>query len=177
MFLVLSFLISSLFREFIFLNNFFFVSFHISMKSSFLVKKGLFIIFYILFSILHFKKPVNTFYKLWLHFFLFFSLVFAGPGNDVQVGQLLQCVIRSIDKTRKVVYLSSDQDIVSRCVVISLWYIFFICYATLFFFSLREFSSINNYPDPLLSLLQFTNVTGEGSKRYFNWPPRPWNDG
>ncbi|XP_022156044.1 rRNA biogenesis protein RRP5 isoform X2 [Momordica charantia] len=40
----------------------------------------------------------------------------SGPGNDVQVGQLLQCVIRSIDKTRKVVYLSSDQDIVSRCV-------------------------------------------------------------
>ncbi|XP_038881067.1 rRNA biogenesis protein RRP5 isoform X2 [Benincasa hispida] len=38
------------------------------------------------------------------------------PGNEVQVGQLLQCVVRSIDKTRKVVYFSSDQDIVSSSV-------------------------------------------------------------
>ncbi|CAK9319362.1 unnamed protein product [Citrullus colocynthis] len=37
-------------------------------------------------------------------------------GNEVHVGQLLQCVVRSIDKTRKVVYFSSDQDIVSSSV-------------------------------------------------------------
>ncbi|KAE8649759.1 rRNA biogenesis protein RRP5 [Cucumis sativus] len=36
--------------------------------------------------------------------------------NEVHVGQLLQCVVRSIDKTRKVVYFSSDQDIVSSSV-------------------------------------------------------------
>lgn len=32
-------------------------------------------------------------------------------------GQLVQGVVKSIDKVRKVVYLSSDRDIVSKCVV------------------------------------------------------------
>ncbi|XP_022966127.1 rRNA biogenesis protein RRP5 [Cucurbita maxima] len=38
------------------------------------------------------------------------------PGIELHVGQILQCVVRSIDKTRKVVYLSSDQDTVSSSV-------------------------------------------------------------
>ncbi|KAL5741947.1 hypothetical protein ACOSP7_028679 [Xanthoceras sorbifolium] len=35
---------------------------------------------------------------------------------EVRPGQLLQGVVRSIDRTRKVVYLSSDTDTVSKCV-------------------------------------------------------------
>ncbi|XP_028055134.1 rRNA biogenesis protein RRP5 isoform X14 [Camellia sinensis] len=34
----------------------------------------------------------------------------------VNIGQLLQGVVKSVDKTRKVVYLSSDPDVVSKCV-------------------------------------------------------------
>ncbi|KAL7197319.1 hypothetical protein ACSBR2_019960 [Camellia fascicularis] len=34
----------------------------------------------------------------------------------VNIGQLLQGVVKSVDKTRKVVYLSSDPDTVSKCV-------------------------------------------------------------
>lgn len=34
----------------------------------------------------------------------------------VNIGQLLQGVVKSVDKTRKVVYLSSDADMVSKCV-------------------------------------------------------------
>ncbi|KAH9737715.1 rRNA biogenesis protein RRP5 [Citrus sinensis] len=37
-------------------------------------------------------------------------------GIDVKPGLLLQGVVRSIDRTRKVVYLSSDPDTVSKCV-------------------------------------------------------------
>ncbi|KAL4342371.1 hypothetical protein GQ457_08G016920 [Hibiscus cannabinus] len=36
--------------------------------------------------------------------------------NEVRTGQFLQGVIKRIDKTRKVVYLSSDPDTVSKCV-------------------------------------------------------------
>lgn len=36
---------------------------------------------------------------------------------DVKAGQLLQGIVRNIDKTRKVVYLSSESDAVSKCVV------------------------------------------------------------
>ncbi|KAK4392383.1 rRNA biogenesis protein RRP5 [Sesamum angolense] len=36
--------------------------------------------------------------------------------NDVSLGQVLQGVVKSIDRARKVVYLSSDHDMVSRCV-------------------------------------------------------------
>ncbi|KAL2228304.1 UNVERIFIED_CONTAM: rRNA biogenesis protein RRP5 [Sesamum indicum] len=35
---------------------------------------------------------------------------------DVSLGQLLQGVVKNIDRARKVVYLSSDLDMVSRCV-------------------------------------------------------------
>ncbi|KAL0346327.1 UNVERIFIED_CONTAM: rRNA biogenesis protein RRP5, partial [Sesamum radiatum] len=35
---------------------------------------------------------------------------------DVSLGQLLQGVVKSIDRARKLVYLSSDPDMVSRCV-------------------------------------------------------------
>ncbi|KAL0428653.1 UNVERIFIED_CONTAM: rRNA biogenesis protein RRP5 [Sesamum latifolium] len=35
---------------------------------------------------------------------------------DVSLGQLLQGVVKNIDRARKVVYLSSDPDMVSRCV-------------------------------------------------------------
>ncbi|KAJ0028108.1 hypothetical protein Pint_36335 [Pistacia integerrima] len=37
-------------------------------------------------------------------------------GIEVKPGQLLQGVVRTIDRTRKVVYLSSDPDTVSKCV-------------------------------------------------------------
>lgn len=69
--------------------------------------------------------------------FLNKSWVFADqPGNELHVGQILQCVVRSIDKTRKVVYLSSDQDTVSSSVVISM------CICLLhFFFSVCKFPS------------------------------------
>ncbi|KAK3020344.1 hypothetical protein RJ639_045328 [Escallonia herrerae] len=35
---------------------------------------------------------------------------------DVNIGQLLQGVVKNVDKTRKVVYLSYDPDMVSKCV-------------------------------------------------------------
>lgn len=35
----------------------------------------------------------------------------------MNTGQLLQGAVRSIDKVRKVVYLSSDLETVSKCVV------------------------------------------------------------
>lgn len=57
-------------------------------------------------------------------FFFFFNFscfhfVFFSESKDVEVrtGQFLQGVIKSIDKTRKVVNLSSDPDTVSKCVV------------------------------------------------------------
>ncbi|KAI9122039.1 hypothetical protein K1719_006728 [Acacia pycnantha] len=37
-------------------------------------------------------------------------------SDGVKVGQLLQGVVRSIDKGRKVIYMSSDPDMVSKCV-------------------------------------------------------------
>uniref|UniRef100_A0A2P2MJR3 S1 motif domain-containing protein n=1 Tax=Rhizophora mucronata TaxID=61149 RepID=A0A2P2MJR3_RHIMU len=40
-----------------------------------------------------------------------------GRDAEVKPGQLLQALVRRIDKTRKVVYLSSDSDSVSKCVV------------------------------------------------------------
>ncbi|KAF2307727.1 hypothetical protein GH714_031256 [Hevea brasiliensis] len=36
---------------------------------------------------------------------------------EMKVGQLLQGIVRSIDKTRKVVYLSSEPDALSKCVM------------------------------------------------------------
>lgn len=36
---------------------------------------------------------------------------------EVKVGQLVQGVVKSIDKTRKLLYMSSDPDTVSKCVV------------------------------------------------------------
>lgn len=41
----------------------------------------------------------------------------AESREDKVVGQLLQGVVRSIDRSRKVIYLSSDPDAVSKCVV------------------------------------------------------------
>ncbi|XP_019053357.1 PREDICTED: rRNA biogenesis protein RRP5 isoform X2 [Nelumbo nucifera] len=40
-------------------------------------------------------------------------------GGEIKLnsGQLVQGVVRSIDKSRKVVYLSSDTDVVSKCVI------------------------------------------------------------
>ena len=40
-----------------------------------------------------------------------------GQGNEVKIGQLIQGLVRSIDKVRKVVYLSSDPDTMSKSVV------------------------------------------------------------
>ncbi|KAJ7975952.1 rRNA biogenesis protein RRP5 [Quillaja saponaria] len=39
-----------------------------------------------------------------------------GMAVEVHIGQLLQGVVRSVDKTRKVVYMSSDPDTLSKCV-------------------------------------------------------------
>ncbi|XP_028788021.1 rRNA biogenesis protein RRP5-like, partial [Neltuma alba] len=39
-----------------------------------------------------------------------------GRSGGVKAGQLLQGVVRSIDKGRKVIYMSSDPDTVSKCV-------------------------------------------------------------
>lgn len=36
--------------------------------------------------------------------------------TEVKVGQLIQGVVKSIDKTRKLLYMSSDSDMVSKCV-------------------------------------------------------------
>ncbi|KDP21906.1 hypothetical protein JCGZ_03044 [Jatropha curcas] len=38
-------------------------------------------------------------------------------NSEVKTGQLLQGIVRRIDKTRKVVYLSADPDAVSKCVM------------------------------------------------------------
>jgi len=40
-----------------------------------------------------------------------------GGGGEVKIGKLLQGLVRSIDKVRKVVYLSSDPDTISKSVV------------------------------------------------------------
>lgn len=40
-----------------------------------------------------------------------------GFGGEVKIGNLLQGLVRSIDKVRKVVYLSSDPDTMSKSVV------------------------------------------------------------
>jgi len=40
-----------------------------------------------------------------------------GPGGEVKIGKLLQGLVRSIDKVRKVVYLSSDPDTISKSLV------------------------------------------------------------
>ncbi|KAL1331713.1 hypothetical protein HN51_048962 [Arachis hypogaea] len=39
-----------------------------------------------------------------------------GQGNEVKIGQLIQRLVKSVDKVRKVVYLSSDPDIMSKSV-------------------------------------------------------------
>ncbi|KAK9266592.1 hypothetical protein L1049_021657 [Liquidambar formosana] len=59
--------------------------------------------------ILHFGLPSFT-------GFLPKSSLAESRENKLNTGQLLQGVVRSIDKARKVVYLSSDPDVVSKCV-------------------------------------------------------------
>lgn len=46
----------------------------------------------------------------------FFSYT-EGWGGEVKIGKLLQGLVRTIDKVRKVVYLSSDPDTMSKSVV------------------------------------------------------------
>lgn len=60
-------------------------------------------------------------------FHLIFLFLLAG-GKDIKVntGQLIQGVVKSIDTTRKVVYLSSDPDLVSKCVVCYLLYLVYL---------------------------------------------------
>lgn len=50
--------------------------------------------------------------------------------SEVKAGQILQGVVRKIDKTRKIVYLNSDADIVSKCVV---------CFSSSLFFFVLPF--------------------------------------
>lgn len=40
-----------------------------------------------------------------------------GLGGEVKLGQHVQGLVKSIDKVRKVVYLSSDPDTMSKSVV------------------------------------------------------------
>lgn len=46
----------------------------------------------------------------------FFSYT-EGWGGEVKIGKLLQGLVRTIDKVRKVVYLSSDPDTITKSVV------------------------------------------------------------
>lgn len=48
---------------------------------------------------------------------VFFSVLAESRAISIRTGHLLQGVVKSIDKTRKVVYLTSDPDTVSKCVV------------------------------------------------------------
>lgn len=50
--------------------------------------------------------------------------VYAAEGRNLNVGigQLLQGIVKSVDRSRKVVHMSSDMDVVSKYVVCIFYY-------------------------------------------------------
>lgn len=63
-----------------------------------------------------------------IHGMFILHLIFSEGSNiKTRVGQLLQGVVKSVDKTRKVVHLSSDPDLISKSVVCSFWLPIFNC--------------------------------------------------
>lgn len=49
----------------------------------------------------------------------------------IESGQLIQCVVKGIDKTRSIIHLSSDEDLISKSIVrlsiISQWLLSLFC--------------------------------------------------
>lgn len=86
---------------------------------------------------------IFTFGSLWNSFLC--STILISENVEISTGQVLQGVIRSIDKAHKVVYLSSDPDTISKSVVCHLSFYCFIFLFCFLSFSLAVFSYLTFY--------------------------------
>lgn len=94
--------------------------------------------------------------------------------TEVKVGQLIQGVVKSIDKTRKLLYMSSDSDMVSKCVTKDLKGISIDLLVPGMMVDARVLSSLEN--GIMLSFLTYFTGTADIFNLNETFPSANWKD-